>query len=96
MQGAVRTQIYLPKDLRNAIDRQRQLHGESLAEYLRTAARERLKREKKKKADLKKLAKEIVSSLDPKKSAWAGINVEKWQHELRKDEDEHRFAKKAR
>ena len=33
-----RTQIYLPEDLRQEIDRQRRLTGESLAEYLRSAA----------------------------------------------------------
>lgn len=57
-----RTQIYLPSDLRQDIDRQRRQTGESLADYLREAAKQRLEKEKKKKADLKKLADAFIGS----------------------------------
>lgn len=57
-----RTQIILPRDLRDAIEEQRRLSGESMAEYLRVAAKERIKKEKKKKVDLKKLAEEVIGS----------------------------------
>ncbi len=89
----LRTQIYLPEDLRKEIDRARSLSGETRAEYLRKAAEEKLKKDKKKKADLKKLAEEVIGAVDPKKSAWAGIDVSQWQHNLRKSEDEHRFGR---
>lgn len=83
MQQAQRTQIYLPKDLRQAIDRDRREQKESLADYLRKAAEERLARRKKQKADLKKLAEEFTSGV--KKSGWEGVDVLKWQREIRKD-----------
>ncbi len=83
MQQAQRTQIYLPKDLRQAIDRDRREQKESLAGYLRKAAEERLARRKKQKADLKKLAEEFTSGV--KKSGWEGIDVLEWQREIRKD-----------
>lgn len=83
MHQAQRTQIYLPKDLRQAIDRDRREPKESLAEYLRKAAEERLVRRKKQKADLKKLAEEFTSGV--KISGWEGIDVLKWQREIRKD-----------
>lgn len=83
MQQAQRTQIYLPKNLRQAIDRDRREQKESLAEYLRKAAEERLARRKKRGADLKKLASELGSLVT--KSGWEGIDVIKWQREIRKD-----------
>lgn len=79
----IRTQIYLPEDLRREIDRSRLGSGESLAEYLRKAAEQRLKVEKKKKAELKKLAEEFTSGVE--KSGWEGIDVLKWQRDIRKD-----------
>lgn len=88
-----RTQIYLPKDLREEIDRERRLRGESLAQYLRVAAEERLRKEKKLKLALKELAEQVIGAVDPQKSAWAGVDIEKWQHELRKEDDQHRFGK---
>lgn len=78
-----RTQIYLPEDLREEIDRLRKAHGESLADYLREAAKERVKKDKKRKIDLKKLAEEVTSGV--KKSGWEDIDIDKWQRELRKD-----------
>lgn len=57
-----RTQIYLPSDLRQEIDIARREEGESLAEYLRKAAEERLATKQKKKVDLKKLADAFIGS----------------------------------
>ncbi|MEK7616495.1 MAG: ribbon-helix-helix protein, CopG family [Patescibacteria group bacterium] len=85
MHQAIRTQIYLPKDLRAEIDRQRASSGESLAEYLRKAARKRLEEERKEKEELKKLADELGGSIDPKESGWAGVDINKWQREIRRD-----------
>lgn len=81
----LRTQIYLPEELRQEIDIARREEGESLAEYLRKAAEERLATKQKKKVNLKKLAEELGGSIDPKKSGWAGIDIDKWQREIRKD-----------
>ena len=76
----------MPADLRAQIDNDRRLTEESLAEYLREAARERLARRKREKADLKKLAKEVVGSV--KKGAWTGVDVSKWQREIRAESEE--------
>jgi len=81
-----RTQIYLPKDLRDEIDRHRALTGESLAEYLRAAAKLRVKKEKKRQKDLNKIVNEIFAK-PIKKSAWDGIDVIKWQRRIREDRD---------
>lgn len=80
---SLRTQIILPKDLRGEIERQRKLSGESLAQYLRIAAKERLQREKKKKSDLKKLAEEIGSLAKTNKRSKK--EVEEWLKEIRED-----------
>lgn len=58
----IRTQIYLPEDLRQEIDKDRSRSGESLAQYLRKAAEQRLEKQRKEKADLKKLAEEVIGS----------------------------------
>lgn len=78
-----RTQIYLSEELRQEIDIARREEGESLAEYLRKAAEERLLAKKKRTVDLKKLAEEVTSGV--KKSGWEGIDINKWQREIRKD-----------
>lgn len=57
-----RTQIYLPEELRQEIDRARYEEGESLAEYLRKSATERLAKRKKRKVDLEKLADAFIGS----------------------------------
>lgn len=88
-----RTQIYLPEELRKRIDMIRAGTNQSLAEYTRRALEEKIRRDRKRKADLKKLAEEVVGAVDPKRSAWVGIDVVRWQHKLRKAEDEHRFGK---
>jgi len=85
---SLRTQIYLPKDLREQIDKDRLVTGESLAEYLRKAAKLRVKKEKKKKQDLKKLVEEIFSK-PIKNGAWEGVDVNRWHHDFRKAEDDH-------
>ena len=79
-----RTQIYLPEELRQEIDKSRRESGESMAEYLRKAAEQRLKTGKRRKADLKKLA-ELLGSVSREDSGWKGIDVLKWQREIRKD-----------
>lgn len=84
-----RTQIYLPTELRREIDKQRTLSGESLAEYLRKAAKDRLRRERKRKVDLEKLAREVVGAA---KGTRSKKEVEMWIKELRRDrelEDKH-------
>lgn len=78
-----RTQIYLPKDLRNEIDKARNQNGESLAEYLRKAAEERVKKDKEKDINFKKLAEKITSGV--KQSGWKDMDVIKWQRDMRKD-----------
>jgi len=80
---SLRTQIILPRNLRDEIERQRKLSGESLAEYLRIAAKERLERSKKKKADLKKLAEEIGNVAKANKRSKK--EVEEWIREIRED-----------
>lgn len=78
---SLRTQIILPKDLRDEIDRQRRLNGESLADYIRKAAKERVEKDKKRKADLKKLADSIRNI----KSTRTIKEVEEWLKEIRED-----------
>lgn len=75
-----RTQIYLPEQLRAEIDKNRRESGESLAEYLRKAAEKRIKTDKKKKTDLKKLAEEVIGSLKISQK-----EAEKWIREVRED-----------
>ena len=79
----IRTQIYLPEDLRKDIDILREERKESMAEYIRRATRERVEKEKKRTVDLKKLAEEVTSGV--KRSGWEGIDIDKWQREIRKD-----------
>lgn len=76
----LRTQIYLPEELRKEIDNQRALTGESLSDYLREAARERAKKHKEKTVDLKALAAEIAGS-----SKRSGSEAEKWIKEIRNE-----------
>lgn len=80
MHQAQRTQIYLPYDLRREIDKARALSGESLAEYLRKGAEIKLKQDKKRKADLKKLADEVIGSLKI-----SDDEAKQWIKEIRED-----------
>lgn len=83
MQQAQRTQIYLPSDLKRDVNHLRRVSGESMAEYIRKATKERVEKDKKEKQALKKLASELGSLVT--KSGWEGIDVIKWQREIRKD-----------
>lgn len=83
-----RTQIYLPEDLRREIDINRHKNGESLADYLREAAKQRLNKEKKKKTDLKKLADDFIgcsTKTDDEIQEWLD-----WVREERRLSDEVR------
>lgn len=74
----LRTQIYLPEELRKEIDNHRAQTGESLSDYLREAARERTKKHKEKAVDLKKLASDVAGS-----SKRSGSEAEIWIKEIR-------------
>lgn len=80
--SSMRTQIILPKVLRQEIERVRRLTKESLGEYLRKAAQERLEKEKKKSVNLALLARKIGRV---RKSGWKGLNVLEWQRSMRED-----------
>lgn len=73
-----RTQIYLPEELRQEIDRARYEAGESLAEYLRKSATERLAKRKKKKVDLKKLADDFIGC-----STKSDAEIQEWLNWVR-------------
>ena len=77
----LRTQIYLPEELRREIDKDRHESGESLADYLREAVKERLEAKRKKKVDLKKLA-DMIRNM---KSARTKKEAEDWIKEIRED-----------
>lgn len=86
----LRTQIYLPEDLRKEIDLARRDTGESLSDYLRKAAEEKTDKDKKKKQDLKKLAEQFAEFA--KNNPRTKASVERWAREVREDrrkEDEH-------
>lgn len=74
----LRTQIYLPEKLKKDIDRERSLSGESMADYLRKAAEEKLERTKKKKAKLKKLAEDFIGS-----SKRSDREIQEWLDSIR-------------
>jgi vacuolar-type H+-ATPase subunit H len=79
----MRTQIILPEDLRNKIEKARRLTKESLAEYLRRAAKKRLDQDMEKQKDLEKLAQEVIGAA--KKSSWQDVDVVEWQRKIRAD-----------
>ena len=80
--SSMRTQVIIPQNLRNEIESARRVTGESLAEYLRKATRERLERERKKRVNLELLARKIGTV---KKSGWEGLDVLEWQRDIRED-----------
>jgi len=93
----LRTQIYLPKDLREKIDRQRASSGESLADYLRKAAEDRVEKDEKKKENLKKLAEEVFGKT--RKNPISEKRANEWIKQIRKDrelEDKHLDEKWAK
>lgn len=75
-----RTQIYLPQDLRREVDRLRKETNESLAEYTREAIKERVKKEKKKKVNLKKLADAFIGS-----STKTDAEIQEWLDWVREE-----------
>ena len=75
-----RTQIYLPEELRREVDNLRKETNESLAEYAREAIKDRVKKDKKKKIDLKKLAMEVIGSLKISQE-----EANEWIREIRED-----------
>ena len=80
----LRTQIYLPEELRKQIDQDRAQTGESLADYIRKAVEGRTKKAKKKKPSVKDILK-ALDSLDPEKSGWKDVDVIEWQRQIRED-----------
>lgn len=83
-----RTQIYLPEELRKEIDRHSKARGESMAEYTRKAIEDRIKKEKKEKTNLKKLAENFVGS-----SKRTDIEIQQWLDSIREG---RRLADEAR
>lgn len=79
----LRTQIYLPEDLRKKINKARSAN-ESLSNYIRQAAKEKLSKDIKKKQDLKKLADEIFS-----KPIISKKRAKEWTKEIREDRKLH-------
>lgn len=80
MHNLQRTQIYLPEKLRKEADALRRASGESLAEYIRKAMSDRINKDKRSKADLKKLADEVIGSLKISQE-----KAEEWIKEIRED-----------
>lgn len=76
----LRTQIYLPEELRREVDRLRKDTNESLAGYARKAIKERVKKDKKKKIDLKKLADAFIGS-----STRTDAEIQEWLDWVRED-----------
>lgn len=68
--------------MRQQIEQARALSGESMAEYLRRAAEERLRRQNKRAEELAKLADEVVGSV---KRNISRKEVTRWQREMRRD-----------
>ena len=86
----LRTQIYLPEELRKEIDAARSWRGESLSDYLREAAKEKTAKDKKEKEKYKQLAKRIMEFA--KNNSRTKESAEAWVKEIREDrrkEDEH-------
>lgn len=88
----VRTQIYLPKKLKEGIERQSRYKGESMAEYIRRGMEKQVKKDAKKKDKLRELAERIFGT-PVKKSGWAGIDSYKWIREERRKDDEYRMKR---
>ena len=90
----LRTQIYLPEELRKEIDTARRRTGESLSDYLRKAAEAKASKDKKKKSDLEKLAERFANFA--RHNPRSKESAEEWVKEIREDrrkEDEHWLKK---
>lgn len=86
----LRTQIYLPEELRKEIDTARRWSGKSLSDYLREAAEEKTARERKEKEKYKKLANSFVEFA--KSNPRTKESAETWAKQVREDhrkEDKH-------
>src|SRR5258708_7723518 len=83
---SLRTQIILPNSLREQIEEQRHITGESLAEYLREAARQRLVKEGKRKTDLIKLADDFMGFVKTHKKSEKVLRQS--EKEMRQDRQE--------
>lgn len=75
-----RTQIYLPEELRREVDALRKETNESLAQYAREAINDRVKKDKKKKVDLKKLADAFIGS-----STKTDAEIQEWLDWVREE-----------
>lgn len=85
---SVRTQIYLPKKLKEEIERQSRQNGNSMAEFLRQAAEEKIENSKRKEESLQELAKRVFGG-PPRQTA---KEIEKRIKQIREDrrrDDEH-------
>lgn len=69
----LRTQIYLPEELRRDIDRITKDSNQSLAEYARNAIEKEVKKDKKRKVDLSKLANDFIGC-----STRTDVEVKEW------------------
>lgn len=83
-----RTQIYIPDELRMEIDTLRKEARKSLSEYTRVALEDRVKKDKKKKVDLKILADAFIGS-----STKTDAEIQKWLDWVR---DERRLSDEVR
>lgn len=86
----LRTQIYLPEELRRKIDVARRWSGKSLSDYLREAAEEKTAKDQKEKEKYKKLAKNFMEFA--KNNPRTKESAEAWVKEVREDRrkaDEH-------
>lgn len=83
----VRTQITLPLELKNEIERTASAQGKSLAEYLRFAALRQLASEKLGKHEREQLADEVVGGLSLKNHPyWKDQEtILSWQEDLREE-----------
>lgn len=84
----VRTQITLTEKLKALVEKDALAKGESLSEYLRKAAIERLKSEEDDKKSREKLANEVIGSIDLKNHpVWkTKKGIYKWVRKLREEE----------
>lgn len=86
----LRTQIYLPEELRKEIDAARRWNGKSLSDYLREAAEEKTAKDKREKEKYKKLAKSFMEFA--KNNPRSKESAEAWVKQVRNDRikaDEH-------
>lgn len=76
----LRTQIYLPEELRRDIDRITKDSNQSLAEYARNAIEKEVKKDKKRKVDLGKLADAFIGS-----STKTDAEIQEWLDWVREE-----------